>query len=244
MADRAFVDVTYHGLEIGSQLELSEFGPTTAYLAHPTPLPVGTVLHIRVGDGVPIAATVLRVQEQVAGAGHSPGMRVRAELGGDPETWWSERITCEDPEIPEIHVAESPVPAQSDYGLHSDTEIAATMPVDPDDAGAQASAEPPADEAASAEPASAPDPEPDPAPEPQGRAKTVVMDALNQEELRAMSEKPKRRSTQVMSAQELSDITETAADGGEPKSDTDPGMGVGNGKPRKKKRRTRKKRPT
>lgn len=221
MSDTEFVNVSYHGLEIGNRLELSEFGPTTAYLEHPSPLPVGTSVQLETDDGHSISATVLRVQEQVSGSDHRPGMRLRAELAGDVQSWWTERVTCQDPVIPEIHVSPTPVPADSDeHDLHPDTEVAATMPVDPDE-----------------------EPEPEPEPGNQGRARTKVMDAVSQEELRAMSQRPiERRSTAVMSTEELSEITKHAAD--EPKPDTDPGLDSGNGKPKKKRRRRSRKKKT
>lgn len=240
MPDNTFVDVAYHGFEIGTRLKLCEFGPTTAYLEHSTPLPVGTDVKLTTDDGLAITAKVMRVQEQVSGADHSPGMRLQAELSGDAQSWWSQRVTCEDPTIPEPYVAVSPVPdiEREEHGLASDTEVAATMPMDPSETPAAAAEAEPA--ATQAETESKPE-----------RRATVVMDAVSQEQLRAMSEKPKkRRSTAVMSAQELAEITQhdaVAGDGagaGDGKTEgTDPG--TGNGKPKKKrKRRSRKKKPT
>ena len=235
MADGdALVSVTYHGLEIGTRLKLSEFGPTTAYLEHPTPLPVGTTVEMATEEGMSIVATVLRVHEQVSGGVHNPGMHVRAELSGGMQSWWAERVTAQDPVIPEL-----PAPPQfsdDEVGLRSDTEISAPHPAlaAAGDGAVAAPVEaertevqemPPADAAGTPRP-------------------TVVMDAVSQEQLRTITEKPKpaRGSTQIMSTAELAEITKHAGDSDAEQEGTDPGMGAGNGKPkRKKRRRSRKK---
>jgi hypothetical protein len=92
-----FVDVTSRGLEVGRQLRLCDVGPGGAYLEHPLPMPVGARLRIDAGDGVAIAAVVVRVQEQVAGAERPPGMFVKViEMVGAAEAWWNERVTRDD----------------------------------------------------------------------------------------------------------------------------------------------------
>ena len=92
-----FVDVTSRGLEVGRQLRLCDVGPGGAYLEHPLPMPVGARLRIDAGDGIAIAAVVVRVQEQVAGAERPPGMFVKViEMAGAAEAWWKERVTRDD----------------------------------------------------------------------------------------------------------------------------------------------------
>lgn len=105
----AFVDVTYRGLEVGRRLKLTQVGPSTAYLEHGTPMPVGAQVELAVGDGLTIPAVVLRVHEQVAGADQAPGMRVRAAgLDGAAAGWWQERVSCADPVIPEEQATPTP----------------------------------------------------------------------------------------------------------------------------------------
>jgi hypothetical protein len=105
----AFVDVTYRGLEVGRRLKLTQVGPSTAYLEHGTPMPVGAQVELAVDGGLTIPAVVLRVHEQVAGAELAPGMRVRAAaLEGAAAGWWQERVSCADPVIPEEQAAPMP----------------------------------------------------------------------------------------------------------------------------------------
>ena len=118
MATEEFVDVTYRGIEVGNQLKLIEFGPTTAYLEHPKPLPVGTQLDL-VAAGLQFSVRVLRVNEQVAGAEVEAGMRVGVALEGEVKGWWEEKVSCEDPQIPEpvpppLDGAVAEVPAQAE----------------------------------------------------------------------------------------------------------------------------------
>lgn len=108
MGHEAFVDVAYRGLEVGRRLRLREVGPRTAYVDVGTPMPVGSGLVIRTDDGLSIQAVVIRVHEQVAGADMPPGMRIRTEeLEGAAAGWWRELVSRADPEIPE---PEQPAP--------------------------------------------------------------------------------------------------------------------------------------
>jgi hypothetical protein len=117
MATEQFVDVTYRGLEIGSTVKLRELGPTTAYVELTTPMPVGTSLMIATDTGVTFGARVLRVQEQVAGAEHPPGMRIAAELEGAAADWWKPLVDSEDPVIPEPTVeVRAPADGSGDGG--------------------------------------------------------------------------------------------------------------------------------
>lgn len=113
MAAEQIVDVRYRGLEVGTRLRLFEFGPTTAYLETAQPMPVGTVLSIEAEGGLVFEATVLRVQEQVAGAEHPPGMCVRAAVEGAVADWWKGNVAGADPTYPEpaIEVVAPPEPA-------------------------------------------------------------------------------------------------------------------------------------
>lgn len=105
-AREAFVDVTYRGLEVGRRLKLREVGPSTAYVEHSTPMPVGSEVVIATDDGHAIPAVVVRVHEQVAGAEMAPGMRVRAlGLEGGAAAWWGYLVSGGDPQIPEPAVA-------------------------------------------------------------------------------------------------------------------------------------------
>jgi hypothetical protein len=102
MGHEAFVDVAYRGLEVGRRLRLREIGPRTAYVDVGTPMPVGAGLVIRTDDGLSIPAVVIRVHEQVAGNDMPPGMRIRTEeLEGAAAGWWRELVSRADPEIPE-----------------------------------------------------------------------------------------------------------------------------------------------
>lgn len=112
MSGEHFVDVTYRGLEVGSSARLSEFGPTTAFVEVPQPMPVGTKLTVATDTGFELSASVLRVVEQIAGVEH-PGMRVRVEgLEGDAKSWWDAQVTVEDAQIPEPAVETQPLAAE------------------------------------------------------------------------------------------------------------------------------------
>lgn len=106
MGSEVFVDVTYRGLELGRRLKLREVGPSTAYLEHGTPMPVGSQVVLATDEGLAIPVTVVRVHEQVAGAEMPPGMRVQATaLDGAAAGWWRELVSRDDPQIPESEVA-------------------------------------------------------------------------------------------------------------------------------------------
>jgi len=106
MAGEVFVDVTYRGLELGRRLKLREVGPSTAYLEHGTPMPVGAQVLLSTDEGLSIPVLVVRVHEQVAGAEMPPGMRVQATgLDGAAAGWWRDLVSREDPQIPEQEVA-------------------------------------------------------------------------------------------------------------------------------------------
>jgi hypothetical protein len=106
MSGEVFVDVTYRGLELGRRLKLREVGPSTAYLEHGTPMPVGAQVLLSTEHGLSIPVTVVRVHEQVAGAEMPPGMRVQASgLEGAAASWWRDLVSRDDPQIPEVEAA-------------------------------------------------------------------------------------------------------------------------------------------
>ncbi len=127
MAAEEFVDVSYRGIEVGKQLKLIEFGPTTAYLEHPKPLPVGTQVEL-VAGGVQFSARVLRVNEQVAGAEIEAGMRLGVALEGDAKGWWEQQVSGEDPQIPE------PVPPAVEAAVADSPPVLAEAAADADSA--------------------------------------------------------------------------------------------------------------
>lgn len=102
----SFVDLNYRGLSLGRRIKLTQVRPTTGYLEHPTPMPVGTQVAITTDEGVAFDAVVTHVHEQVGGSDKAPGMTVRPQLADDRATsWWSARVA-----LPELAV-EEPRPA-------------------------------------------------------------------------------------------------------------------------------------
>ncbi len=114
-SSETFVDVTYRGLDAGRRLKLTDLGPETGYLEMPRPLPVGARFAILTDEGHEIAAEVVRVHEQVAGAEMPPGVRLRARVEGEAAAWWSSRVSRRDPPIP------APPPPPSAKPLPIDT---------------------------------------------------------------------------------------------------------------------------
>ena len=102
----SFVDLNYRGLSLGRRIKLTQVRPTTGYLEHPTPMPVGTQVAISTDEGVSFDAVVTHVHEQVGGSDKAPGMTVRPQLADDRATsWWGARVAL--PELP----IEEPRPA-------------------------------------------------------------------------------------------------------------------------------------
>jgi len=97
----SFVDLTYRGLSLGRRIKLTQIRPTTGYLEHPTPMPVGTPVSIAADDGVVLDAVVMHVHEQVGGSDKAPGMTVKPALATDPlVTWWKTRVTLPELDAP------------------------------------------------------------------------------------------------------------------------------------------------
>src|SRR5262245_22052086 len=90
----SFVDVTYHGIEVGRRVKLTEVAPDAGYLEVAAPMPVGTTVVLAIEGGIEITAVVRGVHEQVGGSDRPPGMRVKPTLTGELATrWWAERVT-------------------------------------------------------------------------------------------------------------------------------------------------------
>ena len=102
MTAPVLVDVSYRGVQLGHSLLLSELGPHSAYLEHAQPMPVGAELVLTTEEGLAIVATVMRVHEQTQAAERSAGMRLSVRhLEGAEASWWSDRISVDDPVIPD-----------------------------------------------------------------------------------------------------------------------------------------------
>lgn len=96
----SFVDLTYRGLSLGRRIKLTQVRPSTGYLEHPTPMPVGTKLVVTTDEGVTFEAVVTHVHEQVAGSEKLPGMIVKPVTEGSVVAWWNERVTLPEAEPP------------------------------------------------------------------------------------------------------------------------------------------------
>ncbi|HEU0029038.1 MAG TPA: hypothetical protein VFQ53_00305 [Kofleriaceae bacterium] len=105
----SFVDLSYRGLSLGRRIKLTQIRPTTGYLEHPTPMPVGTEISISTDDGVVVVATVAAVHEQVGGSDRPPGMMVKPMLDDATGTWWQQRVAM--PELAPDQPVKRPEPA-------------------------------------------------------------------------------------------------------------------------------------
>jgi hypothetical protein len=105
MAAETYVDIAYRGIELGRRHRLCEVGPTTAYVEHPTPMPVGSRLELLADGGVALAVEVVRIHEQVAGATRAPGMRVKAPaLDERGASLWRTLVSVADPVVAPVVV--------------------------------------------------------------------------------------------------------------------------------------------
>lgn len=97
----SFVDLSYRGLSLGRRIKLTQVRPSTGYLEHPTPMPVGTAVSIATDDGIVFDAVVTHVHEQVGGSDRVPGMTVKPALAVDKlEEWWKARVALPELEPP------------------------------------------------------------------------------------------------------------------------------------------------
>ena len=95
----SYVDLNYRGLSLGRRIKLTQVRPTTGYLEHPTPMPVGTQVAISTDEGVSFEAVVTQVHEQVGGSDRTPGMTVRPQLADDrASSWWVARVALPEQE--------------------------------------------------------------------------------------------------------------------------------------------------
>jgi len=163
----SFVDLTYRGLSLGRRIKLTQIRPTTGYLEHPTPMPVGTPVSISADDGVVLDAVVMHVHEQVGGSDKAPGMTVKPALATDQlVTWWKTRVTLPELDAPKRLERSKPVTVRP--RTH-------TIPQPPPQGALVVEA--------------APDPAPVARTEPDGR-KTTVMNAVDQELLEQLTRSP------------------------------------------------------
>ena len=106
----SFVDLNYRGLSLGRRIKLTQVRPTTGYLEHPTPMPVGTQVAISTDEGVSFEAVVTHVHEQVGGSDKAPGMTVRPQLADDrASSWWSARVALPEHEEPKPVARPKPI---------------------------------------------------------------------------------------------------------------------------------------
>lgn len=245
MAQDAFVDVAYRGLEVGRRLKLRDVGPRTGYVEVGTPMPVGAPLTIESG-GHSITAVVIRVHEQVAGADMPPGMRVRIDpIDGEAAGWWQALVSRDDPEIPEaerVIAPPEPAPAPAEISAgdsRSDVPQArdtAVMNVD-EVAAAVAEAERDAAAGRSGNGVSGAD-----APDARGSGRTMVMSAVEIEQITGLALGD--QGDEPDGADAAGDADDPAASGelavqgeGEPSgSNGDELQGRGRGKRRRRKR--------
>ena len=91
----SFVDLTYRGLALGRKVKLTQVRPSSGYLEHVAPMPVGTSIGIASDDGTLFDAIVTDVREA---AGDAPaGMTVRPRLEVDAaKAWWKEKVDLPD----------------------------------------------------------------------------------------------------------------------------------------------------
>jgi len=91
----SFVDLTYRGLALGRRVKLTQVRPSSGYLEHVAPMPVGTSIGIAGDDGTLFDAIVTDVREA---AGDAPsGMTVRPRLEVDAaKAWWKEKVDLPD----------------------------------------------------------------------------------------------------------------------------------------------------
>ena len=250
MSGEALVDVTYRGLEIGRRMKLTQVGPSTAYLEHGTPMPVGSQMELTTDDGLTISAVVLRVHEQVAGAEQAPGMRVRASLEGAATGWWRKLVSCDDPTIPEAQAAPTPrapvrtAPPDARTVMMGAVEAPPDVEVPADEGDERRTVmmeAQPYDEVEVSPPAVEMEAEEPPLPGEEDAPKTVMMDAVAppvDEEEPGKGRHPRR--TVVMTAVEIDDAlaSETPGDGaGGNGEGADDGSARGKGGKRRRRRR-------
>src|ERR1700750_3355691 len=98
----SFVGFTYRGVALGRRVKLPQVRPSSGYVEHQAPMPVGTSIGIASEDGTLFEATVTQVVEQPGGAEGPPGMTIRPRLDGDAaKKWWQTKVDLPDVVKPE-----------------------------------------------------------------------------------------------------------------------------------------------
>lgn len=91
----SFVDLTYRGLTLGRKVKLTQVRPSSGYLEHVAPMPVGTSIGIASDDGTLFDAVVTDVREQTGDAASGMTVRPRLELDA-AKAWWKEKVDLPD----------------------------------------------------------------------------------------------------------------------------------------------------
>ena len=94
MAGEQIVDVHYRGHEIARTCQITDVGPTSAYLAVDQPMPVGTEIELITDTGVTVKSRVIRVHEKIPDRKQTAGMYIQAATSSEEAaTWWSGAAT-------------------------------------------------------------------------------------------------------------------------------------------------------
>lgn len=94
------IDVAWRGLEVGRQVPLHELTDDHGRVDVALPMPVGTTVSVRTGDGLEIPAVVSRVHEQSSSGGETAGMVLSPQLDDRARAWWSARVAERADEVP------------------------------------------------------------------------------------------------------------------------------------------------
>ena len=184
----SFVDLTYRGLSLGRRIKLTQVRPTTGYLEHPTPMPVGTAVSIKTDDGIVFDAVVVYVYEQIGGSERAPGMTVKPALGeAASASWWSQRVAMPELDPKRLERGRSPsvrprsvsVPPQPIAVTQETTQPIEFTPKPPAHAPAPIPARRDSMVASG-----------EIMPKPRGEKKTAVMNAVDQELLEQLTRNP------------------------------------------------------
>jgi hypothetical protein len=90
------VDLSYLGIAVAREAALERRSATSGFVAVPEPMPVGTELELRGGDGIALRVRVAAVREVCAGMPQTTGgMEVELLEGQDIQPW--DRLTGPEP---------------------------------------------------------------------------------------------------------------------------------------------------
>jgi hypothetical protein len=133
MAEDCFVDVQYLGLELGKGLRIEDFSASSAYLHHPTPMPVGSLLTIAPSEDVEFPVRVMKVTEQCTGIEKAPGMVVEPqEMSESAGSWWQARMAGQQEAAAEVEEASTEIANAPEES--AETEAAQAAEENPDEA--------------------------------------------------------------------------------------------------------------